>query len=54
MRTYEIRLREDLLVPQEQYEKLMNVLTGADIVVSARLDRCACTALRAYMPTSAP
>jgi len=39
MRTYEIRLREDLLVPQEQYEKLMNVLTGADIVVSARLDR---------------
>ena len=32
---------EELLVPPEQYKELADILQGADVVVSARLDRWA-------------
>jgi hypothetical protein len=38
-RTEVLGAPEDLLVPQEQYRVLEDVLRGVDITVSARLDK---------------
>ena len=35
--------QNDLLLPEEQVIQLMGILDGQDVLVSARLDRYACT-----------